>query len=136
LRRLEPILRRADAVDVDGAGQRIGETDQRAHQRRLAAAAGAEDGEHVAALHLEVEVLQDRHAAPADRQTPRFDQLCHHHPRIENRTANTESMTTRPNSTTTTAEVVERPTPSAPRSAASPRWHDTSAIRPAKNTLF
>ena len=53
------------AVDVDVPGDRRIEPDHVLHQRALAAARAAEDAEHLAAAHLEVDVLEDGHAVVA-----------------------------------------------------------------------
>lgn len=51
---------------VDATGNRRLEADEEAQERRFSGAAAAEDGEYLAALHVEVEPLLDDHVTPAD----------------------------------------------------------------------
>ena len=58
------------AVDADLAAHRLVEADHVAHQRRLAAAAAAQDHEDLPAHDLEVEVLEQHAVVEADRERP------------------------------------------------------------------
>src|SRR5947199_3536505 len=64
---------RGCAGDADRAAQGFLETDQCAEQGRLPAPAPAQDGEHVAAGHREVEVLEHHRVAVAERQALDLD---------------------------------------------------------------
>ena len=66
--RRSQLLGRGRAVDQHAAGERQVETDQVPEQRRLPAAAAAEDREHLAVGHREVEILEDHRLPVADRE--------------------------------------------------------------------
>ena len=68
-RDVDALLRVVQAAvsHVDGTGFRLVEAEQRAHERRLAAAAGADQTHDLAAFHLEGEILQDAMIAVLDR---------------------------------------------------------------------
>ena len=58
---------RSRAVEVDAAANRAVQSRQRAHQRRLARAVGAEQRQRLALAHLEIDVVQHRRGAVACR---------------------------------------------------------------------
>src|SRR5262245_3326896 len=57
-----------DAVHPHAAAERQVQTDQVSEQRRLPAAAAAEDREHLSGSHREVEILEDHRLAVSDRE--------------------------------------------------------------------
>src|SRR5690606_13221484 len=102
------------AVNPNGTRQRRLQTNQITQQRRLAATAAAQDHKNITALHLEVGVLLQDHVAPAHRQVDDFDERRRHRPAAWKAIVKMASSTTRTNRIVTTADVVRRPTPSAP----------------------
>src|SRR5439155_22624453 len=56
------------AVERDGPGGRLVQTDDRAQQRRLARAVGADDGEGLARRHRETDLAQRLEVSMPDRQ--------------------------------------------------------------------
>src|SRR5690606_28477759 len=110
-----------DARDLHATGERALEADQMTQQRRLSAAADAEDDKHVAALHVEVHVGEEHPIAMPDGQVTHADQrLRHADASAPNNTVKIASSRINANKLITTAEVVCRPTPSAPPDVASP----------------
>jgi hypothetical protein len=67
--RRSQLLGRGRAVDQHEARERQVETDQVPEQRGLPAAAAAQDGEHLAGRHREVEILEDHRLPVSDRET-------------------------------------------------------------------
>src|SRR5215475_10489084 len=123
-------------ADADRSAHRLLETDQVAEQGGLSRAAASEDREHLAVRNRELEVLEQRRAAPTDRQPFHVDHVPTQSPNALNRIVNSASISTMANRLVTAAEVVARPTPSAPPLAARPRWQAMRAITMPKATLF
>ena len=57
-------------VEGDGARRRVDQAGDGLEEGRLAGAVGAEDGDHLAFLHLEVDAEQDLHTAVAGVDAP------------------------------------------------------------------
>ena len=77
-RDVDALLRviKAAVAHVDGAGFRLVEAQQRAHERRLAAAAGTDQTHDLAAFHLEGKIFQDAMIAVLDRDVFK-SYVCH-----------------------------------------------------------
>ena len=85
--------------------------------------------------HVEVEVLEQRRRRLADGQIAHLDDRASHAEGVEEHGEERVDDDSA-NRLVTTAEVVARPTPSAPPRVARPRWQAISATLSAKTTLF